>query len=111
MLSANAYLGATPIAAALAAGADIVVTGRVVDSALALGPLMHEFGWGAGDYDLLAAGSLVGHIIECGCQATGGLLHRLGDGARLGEHRLPDRRVPRRRHASVDHQAATAPAA
>ena len=73
VLSANAYLGAMPIAAALAAGADIVVTGRVVDSALALGPLMHEFGWRASDHDLLAAGSLVGHIIECGCQATGGL--------------------------------------
>jgi hypothetical protein len=73
VLSANAYLGALPIARALAAGADIVVTGRVVDSALALGPLMHEFSWGASDFDLLAAGSLVGHIIECGCQATGGL--------------------------------------
>ena len=73
VLSANAYLGALPIARALAAGADIVVTGRVVDSALVLGPLMHEFGWRADDFDLLAAGSLAGHIIECGCQATGGL--------------------------------------
>ena len=73
VVSANAYLGALPIARSLAAGADIVVTGRVVDSALALGPLMHEFGWTASDYDLLAAGSLAGHIIECGCQATGGL--------------------------------------
>ena len=73
MLSANAYLGALPIAAALAAGADIVVTGRCVDSAVTLGPLLHEFGWAADDFDRLAGGTLAGHIIECGCQATGGL--------------------------------------
>lgn len=73
-ISVNAYLGARPIAAALDAGADVVVTGRVVDSALALGPLIHEFGWGPEDHDLLSAGSLAGHLIECGPQSTGGLL-------------------------------------
>ena len=73
VLSANAYLGATPVAAALAAGADVVITGRCVDSAVTLGALMHAFGWAADDYDRLASGSLAGHIIECGCQATGGL--------------------------------------
>jgi len=73
VLTANAYFGGRPIAAALAAGADMVITGRVVDSALALGPLMHEFGWTDEDVDQLSAGSLAGHVIECGAQATGGL--------------------------------------
>lgn len=73
LLTANAYLGALPIAAALAAGADIVITGRCVDSALALGILVHEFGWASDEHDRLAAGSLVGHLLECGPQSTGGL--------------------------------------
>lgn len=71
--SINAYLGAFPIASALAAGADIVITGRVVDSALALGPLIHEFGWTPLDYDRLAAGTLAGHLLECSSQVTGGI--------------------------------------
>ena len=73
VLTANAYLGARPIQAALDAGAQVVITGRCVDSAVTLGVLMHEYKWQPGDHDLLAAGSLAGHIIECGCQATGGL--------------------------------------
>ena len=63
LLSMNAYLGATPVAEALGQGAEVVITGRNVDSALVLGPLMHEFGWRPDDYDRLAAGSLCGHLI------------------------------------------------
>jgi hypothetical protein len=70
--SANAYLGAFPVAEALNRGADIVVTGRCVDSAVTLGACIHRFGWQRNDLDLLAAGSLAGHLIECGPQATGG---------------------------------------
>ena len=70
--SINAYLGAFPIARALELGADIVVTGRCVDSAVTLGACIHAFGWGRDDVDQLAMGSLAGHILECGPQATGG---------------------------------------
>jgi hypothetical protein len=73
LLTANAYLGALPIKQALDQGAQIVVTGRCVDSAVTLGALMHGFGWTPDDFDRLAGGSLAGHVIECGCQATGGL--------------------------------------
>lgn len=76
--SANAYLGAEPIRDALAAGSDVVITGRVTDASLTLGPLMHGYGWAASaspsaaDLDRLAAGTIAGHIIECGAQCTGG---------------------------------------
>ena len=70
--SINVYLGAFPIAEALAGGADIVITGRAVDSAVTLGACIHEFGWKADDWDRLAGGTLAGHVLECGPQATGG---------------------------------------
>jgi len=74
--SANAYLGARPVVAALAEGAQIVLCGRVTDTALALAPMIHEFGWGEEDWDLLAAGTVAGHILECGPQCTGGNFSR-----------------------------------
>jgi hypothetical protein len=70
--SANVYFGARPVAHALAQGAEIVITGRVTDTALALAPMIHEFGWKADDWDRLAAGTIAGHTIECGAQSTGG---------------------------------------
>jgi hypothetical protein len=70
--SANVYFGAFPIAEALSRGAGIVITGRCNDAALALGPMIHEFGWKADDWDRLSAGTIAGHIIECGAQCTGG---------------------------------------
>jgi hypothetical protein len=70
--SANAYIGAFPLAEALATGAQVVIAGRCTDTALALGPMVHRFGWRATDYDKLAAGTIAGHIIECGAQCSGG---------------------------------------
>jgi hypothetical protein len=72
IVSANAYLGARPIAETLALGGRIVITGRVADASLTLGPAMHELGWKWNDWDKLAAASVAGHLIECGAQVTGG---------------------------------------
>jgi len=74
VLSANAYLGMAPIVEALRGGASVVVTGRVTDTGLTLGPLVHEFGWRSDDWDRIAAGTVAGHIIECGAQCSGGNL-------------------------------------
>ncbi len=71
-ISANAYLGVEPIVAALRDGADIVITGRVADPALFLAPLVYEFGWSLDDYDILGRGTVVGHLLECAGQITGG---------------------------------------
>ncbi len=85
--SANVYIGARPVADCLAAGADIVIGGRITDPALVAGPLMHEFGWGPEDYDQLAAATVAGHIVECGPQCTGGNFtawREVPDMARIG---------------------------
>jgi len=77
LLSANVYFGAMPIVEALKRGADIVITGRTTDTGLTLAPMIYEFGWNQNDYDLMAAGTVAGHILECGAQSTGG--NFLGD--------------------------------
>ncbi|MFC2136181.1 acyclic terpene utilization AtuA family protein, partial [Bacteroidota bacterium] len=74
LLSANVYLGAFPMVEALEKGADIVITGRTTDTGLTLAPMIYEFGWKKDDYDLLSAGTVAGHILECGAQASGGNL-------------------------------------
>jgi hypothetical protein len=72
VLSANVYLGAGPIVEALKGGAQIVITGRTTDTGLCLAPMIHEFGWSMDDWDMMAAGTIAGHIIECGAQSSGG---------------------------------------
>jgi len=77
LLSANVYFGAFPIVEALKHGADIVITGRTTDTGLTLAPMIYEFGWNKSDYDKLSAGTVAGHILECGAQSSGG--NFLGD--------------------------------
>jgi hypothetical protein len=89
LLSANAYLGAGPMAEALNAGADVVITGRASDPALFLAPMLHAFGWAMDDWNLLGKGTLAGHLLECAGQITGGYFadpgyKDVGDLARLG---------------------------
>jgi hypothetical protein len=79
LVSANAYLGARPIAEALSRGASLVITGRVADASLTLGPAVHELGWAWDDWDRLSAATVAGHLIECGAQVTGGLWCRWQD--------------------------------
>jgi hypothetical protein len=81
--SVNAYLGAAPVVEALRQGADIVITGRVTDTGLTLAPMMHAFGWSPDAWDLLAAGTVAGHTIECGAQCSGG-------NCLVGWERIPD---------------------
>jgi hypothetical protein len=91
VVSANAYLGAKPIVEALKLGADVVVTGRVADASLTVGPTAFEFGWGfdAPHFDKLAAATVAGHLIECGAQATGGLWMNADDSTRLADVGYP----------------------
>jgi len=107
IICTNAYLGADAIAAAYAAGADVIVTGRVTDSALALGPIMATLGWKADDKDAMAAGVLAGHLLECGGQATGGYFAEPGiSRARRGESRFRHRPgfPHQRRHVAIAGQ-------
>lgn len=91
LVSANAYIGAAEIAQALGEGADVVVTGRVADPALALGPMLAHFGWAMDDWDRLARGTMAGHLLECGAQVSGGYFADPGvkDVPRLAEVGFP----------------------
>ena len=89
VVSANAYLGARPLAEALRLGASIVIAGRVADASLTVGPAVHEFGWAWDDWDRLAGATVAGHLIECGAQATGGLWCNWQEAADLADVGYP----------------------
>ena len=104
VVTANAYLRARPIADALAAGAQVVVTGRVTDAALVVGPALHAFGWSDADHDAIAGAVVAGHVIECGAQCCGGnyaFFEEVPDRDRIG---FPLAEVQRGRLVG-DHQA------
>jgi hypothetical protein len=87
LFSANVYFGAAPMVEALKSGAQVVVTGRVTDTGLCLAPLIHEFGWSFDDFDKMSAGTIAGHILECGAQSSGGNYtdwKRVGDFTNIG---------------------------
>ncbi len=89
LVSANAYLGAAGIVEALGRGAVVVITGRVADASLTVGPVVHEFGWSWSDWDRLSAATVAGHLIECGAQVTGGLWCNWRDAPRLADVGYP----------------------
>ena len=115
VVTANAYLPARPIADALAAGAQVVVTGRVTDAALVVGPALHAFGWQDDDLDAIAGAVVAGHVIECGAQCCGGNYAFFEEIPRPRAHRVPHRRDARRRlvghHQAPRHRAARSPSA
>ena len=100
LVSANAYIGASPIVDALAQGARVVVTGRAADPSLFVGPIRHAFGWTADDWPLIGRATAVGHLLECAGQVTGGYFagSRTHRRRRARSPRLPDRRGRRGRH-------------
>ena len=104
VMTANAYLGAFGIASALAGGADVVVTGRVTDASVVVGPAIAHFGWGRDDLDQLAGAVVAGHVIECGTQATGGNFSGFREIDMSRPAGVPHRRAGRARELG-DHQA------
>ncbi len=107
IVSANAYLGASGIVDALAAGARIVITGRVADASLTVGPAMHEFGWTFGDWEQLAAATVAGHLIECGGQCTGGMYSGWTADIRLADIGYPIAEINERADVTITKPAGT----